>query len=309
MDETLTPPEEQPQPPAPSTIHKIFLGPQGLRAGWSALIFVAVFAACATIVNLFMHFVVHHGQPHTHTPPTVHGMLIAEIISVIFVVIATWVMARIEKRPFSAYGLAGTRRAPLFTTGLCWGFAFISLLVGSLYFTHHISFDPSHAALLPALKYGAVWAIIFILVGFFEEMLLRGYLLWTIWRGIGFWWAAVILSFTFGALHGRNPEESPIGLVSAGAVGLVFCLSIWYTRSLWWAIGFHAAWNWGQTFFYGASDSGLPAKGSFFVTHPQGSLLMSGGATGPEGSLLILPILLLISLVIYLTLRSHPTPG
>lgn len=306
MEETVPTPEEQPQPPAPSTMQKVFLGPQGLRAGWGALIFCTPFVVVVTVLHYLQKA---HAATEQHAPKSISETLTAEIIMALFVFLVTWVMSRIENRLFTSYGLAGTRRVPLFSTGLCWGFAFISLLIGSLYLTHHITFDPSHAALLPALKYGAVWGLIFLFVGFFEEMLLRGYLQWTIWRGIGFWWAAVILSFTFGAIHGKNPGESPIGLFSAGAVGLVFSLSIWYTRSLWWAIGFHTAWDWGQTFFYGASDSGLPAKGSFFVTHPQGSLLMSGGATGPEGSLLILPILLLISLVIYLTLRSHPTPG
>jgi membrane protease YdiL (CAAX protease family) len=306
MEETLPTPEEQPLPAPPSSFQKIFVGPDGIRAGWGIAIFLLVFAACALILNLVLRYLLHHTPPPKGTPPTIHTMLIGELAAVIFTAIATFVMSRIEKRKFTAYGLGGARRAPMFIIGLFWGFVFISLLVGGLHLTHNITFEPSHEALHAALRYGAAWGACFLLVGFFEEMFTRGYMLWALWRGVGFWWGALILAVAFALMHGKNPGESPVGLFSAGAVGLVLCLSIWYTRSLWWAIGFHAAWDWGQTFFYGASDSGLPTKGSFFIAHPQGNLWMSGGLTGPEGSLLVLPILLLIVLVIYATQHSTP---
>ncbi len=132
----------------------------------------------------------------------------------------------------------------------------------------------------------------FIFTGIFEESLLRGYLQYTLTRGMGFWWGALLMSVLFGAIHGSNKGESPVGLFSAGAAGLVFCLSLWYTGSLWWAIGFHATWDWAQTFFYGTPDSGMVARGHLMSEHPVGPLLWSGGPTGPEGSLYIVPLLL-----------------
>ena len=77
-----------------------------------------------------------------------------------------------------------------------------------------------------------------------------------------------------------------------GCGGFVFCLSLWYTKSLWWAIGFHAGWDWGQSYLYGTPDSGLLTQGHLRVSHSAGNRLLSGGATGPEGSLLILPLLI-----------------
>ena len=142
-------------------------------------------------------------------------------------------------------------------------------------------------------------------VGAFEEMIFRGYLQWTLGRGITFWGASLLLAILFGAAHGSNPGESHIGLVSAAMFGLVFSLSIWYTRSLWWAIGFHTAWNWGMTFFYGTPNSGLLAVGHFLSIEPRGAVVMSGGSTGPEGSVLMLPILLLVAFVIYLIYREQ----
>jgi membrane protease YdiL (CAAX protease family) len=119
---------------------------------------------------------------------------------------------------------------------------------------------------------------------------------------LGFWTAAIMFSILFGLGHGSNPGESPIGLLSAGLAGLVFCFSLWRTGSLWWAIGFHASWDWGQSFLYGVADSGLMAQHHLLATHPVGKVVLSGGATGPEGSIAILGVFVVIAVIIVFTL-------
>jgi hypothetical protein len=84
---------------------------------------------------------------------------------------------------------------------------------------------------------------------------------------------------------------------------MVFCFSLWRTGSLWWAIGFHAAWDWSQSFLYGVADSGLMIQHHLLATHPVGKPVLSGGATGPEGSIFILVVLGLASAIIVGTLR------
>jgi hypothetical protein len=64
-------------------------------------------------------------------------------------------------------------------------------------------------------------------------------------------------------------------------------------------VGFHAAWDWGQSYFYGTADSGLIAKGHLYGEHAVGPALWSGGATGPEGSLIVLPLLVIIALLMW----------
>ena len=113
---------------------------------------------------------------------------------------------------------------------------------------------------------------------------------------LGFWTAALVFSILFGLGHGKNPGESPIGLLSAGLAAMVFCLSLWRTGSLWWAIGFHASWDWAQSFLYGVADSGIMVQHHLLSTHPIGKPILSGGATGPEGSIFILAIMVLIIL-------------
>lgn len=286
----------------PHPLSRIFFGSEGLRAGWSALLFISIFLLLGSLIH-FLFATLSHGA---HSSKNAAGAVtLGELLALALCLLATAIMARIEDRPFTSYGLAGERKVMLSCVGACWGFFFLSLLIGGLYLTHSLSFEAGHLPAGSALKYAAIWLFGMLLVALFEETLLRGYLQWTLARGVGFWWAALILSFSFGVLHGHNPGESPIGLFSAGAIGLVLCLSIWYTGSLWWAIGFHTAWDWGESYFYGTANSGVVVTGHFLTAHPAGKLWMSGGNTGPEGSLLVLPIILLVALVLYFTLGSR----
>lgn len=123
---------------------------------------------------------------------------------------------------------------------------------------------------------------------------------------LAFWTSALIFSALFGFSHQSNPNESPIGMLSAGLAGMVFCFSLWRTGSLWWAIGFHTSWDWGQSFLYGVADSGLSIQHRLLATHPTGKPILSGGATGPEGSIFILAILAVIIAIVVATIpRTH----
>ena len=79
----------------------------------------------------------------------------------------------------------------MFWIGAVWGFAGISLLMFSLYGLHAFSFG--HVVLhgVRLARFAAFWAVMFLLVGLFEEFLLRGYTQFTLARGIGFWPAAL----------------------------------------------------------------------------------------------------------------------
>ncbi len=112
--------------------------------------------------------------------------------------------------------------------------------------------------------------------------------------GRGFWQAAWAGSTAFGFIHTGNTGETWIGIFAAAAIGFVFCVSVRLTGSAWWAFGCHASWDWAETYFYGTPDSGFVAHGHFLTTSPTGSALWSGGTDGPEGSLLVLPIILLL---------------
>jgi membrane protease YdiL (CAAX protease family) len=275
------------------TLANVFVGEQGLRFIWGVLLFVALFLLLLTGVELALGKFIPP-RPPDPTPPKL--ALLLESSELLVILFATWLMALIEKRPFSVYGYRAPDKFTRLITGALWGFACLSLLVGLLWRTGFLVFDGQALHGLDIWKYGLIWALLFLIVGLSEESLLRGYLQYTLTRGLGFWWAAVLLSIAFGLLHFGNTGESWLGLLSVMTGGFVFCLSLWYTKSLWWAIGFHAGWDWAQSYFYGTADSGLHMQGHLFAEHAAGKPLWSGGTVGPEGSLLQFPLLLLLIL-------------
>jgi hypothetical protein len=281
---------EPPAEPPRHDLRWVFVGREGIRAGWSALIFAGIFLGLLFGVMAVVKALVQRG--HTAGPAgSPQVALINEAIEFVILIVATWVMSRIEHKPLLHYGYQGRARGVRFVSGLAWGFLAISVLVLSLEKLGYLAIEGRALGGAAALHFALFWGGVFLLVGFFEESLLRGYLQFTLTRGLGFWWGAILLSFLFGFAHGHNPGESPVGLFAAGAVGLVFCLSLWYTGSLWWAVGFHAAWDWGESYFYGTADSGMVAQGHLLREHPVGKILWSGGTTGPEGSVLVFALL------------------
>lgn len=321
----------------PSRPRVVFFGTDGLRAGWGILIFIAIMFALGAAVHFVQMAIKHHSgavvsqsaadaKAEAAKPMAPRAAIIGEGSTFLVVMLATFVMSRIERRRFGVYGLGGTRRLPQFLAGLFWGVVCLSLLVGLLRWSGFLVF---HARLLnggAALRYGLIWAVGFLFVALLEETMLRGYLQYTLARGlagvygaifkesrhrhaVGFWAAALVLSFVFGLGHGHNPGESPIGLLAAGLAGLVFCFALYRTGSLWWAIGIHTSWDWAQSFLYGVADSGLMAEGHLFATHAVGKPILSGGLTGPEGSIYAILTLAVIAVIIWLTLRPAAETG
>lgn len=127
----------------------------------------------------------------------------------------------------------------------------------------------------------------FFLVAFAEETMLRGALLFWLSRSIGFSSAALLSSIAFGLLHTGNGEPL-LGAFSAGLIGLFFCLTLRATGSLWFAIGFHTAWDYGQSALLGCRDSGLASTGAWLNMVPHGPAWLSGSEAGPEGGVLCL---------------------
>jgi hypothetical protein len=68
------------------------------------------------------------------------------------------------------------------------------------------------------------------------------------------------------------------------------------------------AWDWAQSFLFGVPDSGNVSAGRLFFTHPVGDTLYSGGVDGPEGSVYVIPVMLLVGLIIRFTTAPGQQP-
>jgi uncharacterized protein len=291
---------------------EIFRGPDGLRAGWRAGLFVALLLAYGFLVVLAMRFLLRdqlHALLQGAVGPLeqpVALLAVNEAVVLIPTLLATFTMAKVERRSVWSYGLIDRRAATHFAAGVLWGFGALSVLLGVLAAAGFFAVDGVALHTAAALRYGLEWGIGFLAVAVGEELMVRGYLQTTLARGMGFWPAAVLLSAIFGAMHMGNGGEKLFGLLSAGTVGLLFCLVLWRSGSLWWPIGFHAAWDWAQSYFYGTPDSGMRVHGHLLDTHAIGNALWSGGSVGPEGSILVFAILAAVALAVQLTMRREP---
>jgi membrane protease YdiL (CAAX protease family) len=271
-------------PPNPSKTlpEKIFLGPGGLRLGWRILLYLGVAAAVAYgLLWLGGSFFPDIASGVARLWQEMYG----EAALLIAALAPAFLMARIEERSFDDYGLP--RRlafGKLFWTGALWGIVSIGLLLLLLRGVHVFYFG--HLALhgLRIWRFALFWGAYFLIVGLFEEFLLRGYLLFTVAQRLGFWPAAGMLSFAFGAIHLMNSGEGAVGALSAAFIGLFFCLTLQRTGTLWFAVGFHAAWDWGQTYVCGVADSGTIEPGHLLTPSFHGPAWLTGGSVGPEGS-------------------------
>jgi len=264
----------------PSYVRTVFFGADGLRAGWGLAFYIAIFYP--------LQFVASRWAGSLDLGASgLWNMLLAEFGVLVAAVLPALALARVERRAWGLYGLPMRQSfGKLFWQGSAWGFAAITLLLAAMY--GFGGFDLGHLALHGAriLKFAAFWAAMFLLVGLFEEFLLRGYLQFTLTRLIGFWPTAALLSCAFGLVHIRNAGEQWAGILAAAAIGFFFCLTLCRTRNLWFAVGFHAAWDWGETFFYSVPDSGTMFPGHLLKSSFHGPPWLTGGMVGPEGSVL-----------------------
>ena len=270
-------------------MHTVFIGPQGLRAGWRLLFYVALWQIFVFLLDRLASVALPRGT---------HGIwldLTVESKRMVAVILPALVMAAIEKRPFGAYGLPGRQAfGKLFWAGMLWGIAAISLLVFAIGGVGDFSLGSVALHGARILKFAVFWGGFFLVVGFFEEFLLRGYSQFTLATGMGFWPAAVLLSVIFAVMHTGNPGETFIGLVAVAAIGLFFCLTLHRTGNLWFAVGFHASFDWGESYLYSVPDSGTTVTGHLLNSSFHGSRWITGGSVGPEGSVLVYVVIALL---------------
>ena len=293
----------------------IFFNDRGLRAGWRLLIFCAMLAAIQFSVNFAVSFLMKRLGGGS-TPPQMSQSLQSVVLAlgepILFLVILflAWIMSRIEHREVGVYGLPLVKSAvpTFFSAYLLWGFLPLTVLLLSLRVFGVFYFGHLSALNAQMLGWAVLWWFAFLFVGLFEEFFFRGYSLYTLADGIGFLPAAIIMSLVFAFAHMGNPGENKIGLLAVVCFGLFACATLWRTGNLWMAVGAHAGWDWGQSFFYGVNDSGFQAPGHLLNPHSQGPDWLSGGTVGPEGS--VVTLILWVSMTIAVIVLYRPrTPA
>jgi membrane protease YdiL (CAAX protease family) len=286
---------------------QIFYNDRGLRAGWRLLIYCGMIVVLVYGARLIAKSL-GGGPKGPPLPDYIQTIFqaVGELIVFLVLLFLAWIMSRIERRKVGAYGLPLQRSAlsALVRGFFLWGFLPLAFLLLVLRAIHVFYFGDLTALNAKILIWGLLWFAVFLLVGFFEEYMLRGYFLYTLADGIGFWPAAIIQAILFAVIHMGNGGETKIGIIAAGVFALFAAATLWRTGNLWLAVGAHAGWDWGQSYFFGVNDSGFQAPGHLLNPHTQGLDWLSGGSVGPEGSAVTLVLWGLMT--VFFALRYRP---
>jgi membrane protease YdiL (CAAX protease family) len=320
-------------------LKKIFIAGDGkVRSIWALLVFGAVVA----VINLGLRVLLTLwgvptlGQGELDDPRA----LVESVTRLASALIATVAGCAVVRQPFTAAHLAPRSAGRLLALGLALGAAVVSCSVGisALAGMERFSFSavpPAEIALAGALE-----LVVFVGVSASEELVLRGFFLQQLARGLGGvvrWFAlrpaaadparadalgvrigavaAVVISGSaFGIGHAGNPNASPVAVLNIALAGLWLGAVVMRTGSLWMVIGIHIAWNWFEGFVWGEPVSGIQVGTTLLVRTPQGSELWTGGGFGPEASAIMAVVMAvaLLGTVLWPTPRrtgGSPAPG
>jgi len=279
-------------------LHRVFFNRAELRSGWRLVIFLLIVVASTIAGNFAIRRLLPHAAGAT-------SFLLREVMDLTIVIGASLIMGRIEGRTLSDYGLPWRKMfQKQFWQGVMIGFGGITLLIFLLKVAgvFHLAGLALHGSEIP--MWASIYFLVFVLVALREELRNRGYGLFTLSMGIGFWPAAIISASYFALTHYDNSGENALGLFNVLLFGLLACFLLRRTGNLWMPIGLHLAFDWGETYFYGVADSGNTAPGHLLSSSASGPQWLSGGSVGPEGSVLCTVVILVIWAASALWLRE-----
>ena len=286
-----------------SILAQIFLSPDEprLRAGWRLLLQTLLMLVFGTIIGAIALAL---------------GILDldsiwGQVLNFLIITGSVYVARRwLDKRSFESLGLKLDRHTLIdLLTGIGitfvqMGFIYVVMLsLGWLTFEGFAwEFDPVNVVVMGVLSF----FVVFIFVGWNEELLSRGYHLQTIASGLNLFWGVVISSAVFGLLHLGNPNATWVSAAGIFFAGVYLAYGYIRTRQLWLPIGLHIGWNFFEGVVFGFPVSGLDIYALTRIT-VHGPELWTGGAFGPEAGLIVLPSLIVGALLIYLyTLKRKP---
>ena len=229
--------------------------------------------------------------------------------------LATFTVARLGSRSMSSLGLSMQRGLRRIAEGSLWGLVSVAILVGGI--AAFGGFSPGHIAMSGTrlVTYVIAWLVAMFGIGLAEELNFRGAGLITLGEAIGMWPAAIVISLIFAAEHYflKGPTENLADALSVGLLGLFMSFTVLRTGSIWFAVGFHALFDYAALYIFGAPNSGnrggTPIDTRLLTGTFHGPSWLTGGPLGVEASWLVFPVVALLFLVfdrIHRPLRYNP---
>jgi uncharacterized protein len=281
---------------------------QGFGLVWRLALYAALLIAgirsLSMLVKSGLHrFGVHFAHPDGTHP--VESLILSQLVILAAAGVATALLLRTERDGMPALlpvKASGGRR---FLRGTLWGVAGMSVLIGLIAGIGGYRISGLAVSGQGLLSYALLWLLAAAINGVAENLAIFGYPLLRCARTLGFVPAILLTSALFTAAHMGNPGENPLGLLSIFLTGVLFAVSIWRTGDLWLSAGLHAGFLLAEDFLFAVPDSGAVYTGHLVISHFNGPTWLTGGAAGPEGSVLIFPLLIA---GIALVWRASPRP-
>jgi membrane protease YdiL (CAAX protease family) len=271
-----------------------------LRAGWRLLTHLVLLVILYFSVAIFLALL----QAIFNLDESFTSLfLFNTIIALIAITVSVFLARRkFDKRTLTSLGLVWNRRA---ACDLLAGIGIAGLVMASIYAAEValglLRFEAfAWHNKTPGMIAGSLllYLVLYILVGWQEELLCRGYWLQNISEGLGIGWGVLLSSCIFAFLHAFNPNSSIIAVFVLVGSGLFLASGYLRTRQLWLPIGLHIGWNFFEGPLFGFSVSGTVPFTLIYQT-PIGPELLTGGEFGPEAGLIVLPALLVGLVLIY----------
>jgi len=302
-----------------SFINNLFLTPdeRRLRAGWRLLfqgLLLLFIGGCLSVVLVGVLLALDPSILTSLTELEPEFMLLAVAAETVAVTTSVFLARRfLDKRSIESLGLTLNIRA-LFD--ILMGIVITLVQMGLIYllmtWLGWITFEGFAWEFDPigvVIRNTILFFLIFVFVGWSEELLSRGYHLQTIASGLNLFWGVVISSAIFGILHLANPNATWLSAAGIFLAGLLFAYGYLRTVQLWLPIGMHLGWNFFEGVVFGFPVSGLDIYPLTRI-RVQGPELWTGGAFGPEAGLIVLPALILgMALIYFYTLKRSSPPA
>ncbi len=286
---------------------RIFHNGRELRAGWRLLLFCILVFAFGWVGRRGLDRLPLGDYQGLH--PVL--LILADVLMLLVALLATLIMSLFEHRSFATYGIPGIRElvGRKFWAGAVWGFAMPSAVIALIFLSggYHVNgIDVGGAALV---KYAALWLVANLLIGAGEEILFRGYFLYTLADGIGFWAAAILESIGFGALHYfTKPFERWEDWFAVSLITIFITLALRRTGSLAFPIGMHAAFDFAFIYVFSGRNGGEFAVGRLLDAQFPGPNWLTGGMLGPEASWFTFLVAIVAILLLHFRYRDARWP-
>lgn len=196
------------------------VGSNGLRSGWSAVLFIALYYLFLPVLGTIAVSIDPSLAEETFSPVT---SFLTELIPLISLLAAMLFLSRVEHRHLPDYHLRDTRWRSHLASGFLAGFLALSGLVAILTIGGWLRLSHSPLSTGYLVQYGVLWAVAFLAVGLFEEGSFRCYLQYTLARGMNFWWALAAVCLLCLAPQLRVDPQGTAGVYVVAALGLVPC--------------------------------------------------------------------------------------